>query len=113
MLYISLQGQSALAALRRRSTVRCATVFDVASRPDLFGSNRYPWQIHSSSDDRVHSATLKDGSSCRTSGASSTTRTTASSSSFPQKGINYDECQIDKSGRWLVIKEKTGAGPAL
>ena len=27
---------------------------------------------------------------------------------FPQKGINYDECQIDKSGRWLVIKEKTG-----
>ena len=28
---------------------------------------------------------------------------------YPQKGLDYDECQIDKSGRWLVIKEKTGA----
>src|SRR2546428_533707 len=36
------------------------TVFDVASRPDLFGPNRYIWQFHSSNDDRVHSATLRD-----------------------------------------------------
>ena len=30
---------------------------------------------------------------------------------YPQKGLRYDECQIDKSGRWLVIKEKTGLDP--
>src|SRR5262249_17450153 len=31
---------------------------------------------------------------------------------YPQKGFRYDECQIDKSGRWLVIKEKLGVDPA-
>ena len=31
---------------------------------------------------------------------------------FPQKGFRYDECQIDKSGRWLVIKEKIGTDAA-
>ena len=32
-------------------------VFDVTTR---FGANRYIWQVHSSGDDRVHSATLRD-----------------------------------------------------
>ena len=37
------------------------TVLDVSSNPALFGSNRYIWQMHSSNDDNVHSATLRDG----------------------------------------------------
>src|SRR5947209_19577022 len=37
-----------------------STVFDLATRPDLFGTNRYIWQFHSSADDRVHSATVAD-----------------------------------------------------
>ena len=86
-----------------------STVFDVASRPDLFGSNRYIWQIHSSSDDRVHSATLKDASSYADLGCLAYREDSKQFFYYPQKGIHYDECQIDKSGRWLVIKEKTGA----
>src|SRR5262245_4248714 len=84
------------------------TVFDVSSRADLFGSNRYIWQIHSSNDDRVHSATLKDASSYADLGCLAYREDTKQFFYYPQKGIRYDECQIDKSGRWLVIKEKTG-----
>ena len=60
MLYVNLPAAS---TLQRYDVVSHAltTVFDVASRPDLFGTNRYIWQFHSSDDDRVHSATLKDG----------------------------------------------------
>jgi hypothetical protein len=87
------------------------TVFDVASRPDLFGTNRYIWQFHSSNDDRVHSATLKDGSSYADLGCLAYREDTNQFFYYPQKGLNYDECQIDKSGRWLVIKEKLGIDP--
>src|SRR5262245_6508187 len=88
-----------------------STVFDIASRTDLYGSNRYIWQIHSSSDDRVHSATVKDASSYAELGCMAYREDTRQFFFYPQKGLNYDECQIDKSGRWLVIKEKTGADP--
>ena len=82
------------------------TVFDVASRPDLFGTNRYIWQFHSSDDDCVHSATLKDGSTYADLGCRCIREDTKQFGNFPQKGLRYDECQIDKSGRWLVIKEE-------
>lgn len=83
-----------------------STVFDVASRPDVFGSNRYIWQIHSSNDDRVHSATLRDASSYGDLGCLAYREDTQQYYYYPQKGIDYDECQIDKSGRYLLIKEK-------
>ena len=60
MLYVNLPATS---TLQRYDVVSHAltTVFDVASRPDpLLATNRYIWQFHSSDDDRVHSATLKD-----------------------------------------------------
>ena len=41
-----------------------------------------------------------------------TAKTRISSCTYPQKGLRYDECQIDKSGRWLVIKEKLGTDPS-
>jgi hypothetical protein len=87
------------------------TVFDVTSRPDIFGSNRYIWQFHSSNDDRVHSATLKDASNYADLGCFAYREDTNQFFYYPQKGLQYDECQIDKSGRWLVIKEKTGLDP--
>src|SRR5262249_41843831 len=59
MLYVNLSVTSSL--LRYDViTHTFTTVFDVATRPDLFGPNRYIWQFHSSNDDRVHSATLRD-----------------------------------------------------
>src|SRR5262249_15023412 len=88
------------------------TVFDVASRPDIFGSNRYIWQFHSSADDMVHSATLKDGATYADLGCFAYRERTGQVFYYPQKGFRYDECQIDKSGRWLVIKEKLGVDPA-
>ncbi|HEY1266910.1 MAG TPA: Ig-like domain-containing protein [Candidatus Binatia bacterium] len=86
-------------------------VFDVASRPDIFGSNRYVTQFHSSADDNVHSATLRDKSNDADLGCFAYRQSTNTFFYFPQKGLNYDECQIDKSGRWLLIKEKTGIDP--
>ena len=111
MLYVNVPAAS---TLQRYDVVSHAltTVFDVASRPDLFGTNRYIWQFHSSDDDRVHSATLKDGSTYADLGCLVYREDTKQFSYLPQKGLRYDECQIDKSGRWLVIKEKIGTDPA-
>ena len=77
------------------------TVFDVAPS---FGSDKYIWQMHSSGDDRVHSATLRTNSDYSTLGCVVYNEAGGQLSFFPSKG-DYDECQIDDSGRWLVIKE--------
>jgi hypothetical protein len=77
------------------------TVFDVTS---LLGGGKYLWQMHSSNDDRVHSATVKDSSTYQDLGCLVYREDTRQHFFFPPKG-DYDECQIDKSGRWLVIKE--------
>ena len=64
--------------------------------------DRHIWQMHSSADDRVHSATVKDAQD-RDLGC--VVYRNGQQSFFPAQGA-YDECQIDASGRWLVIKEK-------
>lgn len=76
------------------------TVFDVTSQYP----GRYIWQMHSSNDDRVHSATLRDGGSYQMLGCVAYREDTRRFYYFPKQG-DFDECQIDKSGRWLVIKE--------
>lgn len=76
-------------------------IFDVSSQ---FGSNRYIWQMHSSNDDNVHSATLRDTSTFAMLGCLAYKVSTAQYYFYPSSG-DFDECQIDKSGRWLVIKE--------
>ena len=76
------------------------TVFDVSAK---YG-NRYIWQMHSSNDDRVHSATLRDSSSYEMLGCVAYREDRQQWFFFPKRG-DFDECQIDKSGRWLVIKE--------
>ena len=76
------------------------TVFDVR---DHLGADKRLWQVHSSNDDRVHSATVKDGSYAAI-GCVAYNETTRKASFFQARG-DYDECQIDKSGRWLLIKE--------
>ena len=77
------------------------TVFDVAAQ---FGPDRYIWQIHSSSDDRVHSATLRSSVTYEMLGCIVYREDTHTFRSFPKIG-DFDECQVDKSGRWLLIKE--------
>jgi hypothetical protein len=77
------------------------TVFD-ASIP--YGTDRYIWQMHSSDDDRVHSATLRRTSTDEDLGCMVYNEGTHAFSFFAKQGA-YDECHVDKSGRWLVILE--------
>lgn len=74
-------------------------VFDAASQ---YGSNRYIWQVHSSDDDRVHSATLRDSGSSEMLGCLVYDEPTARFRYWPKIGA-LDECHLDKGGRWLMI----------
>jgi len=78
-------------------------IFDVKSE---FGTNRYIWQTSSSSDDDVHSATLRATDTSAMLGCMVYRESTMEFSYFPATG-DFDECQVDKSGRWLLIKENT------
>src|SRR3989441_2919968 len=82
------------------------TVFDVSTQPAPIGPNPILWKLHSSNDDRVHSATLKDSATLADLGCVTYHEDTRQFFYVPQHGFLYDECQIDKSGRWLLIKEK-------
>ncbi len=77
------------------------TVFDIKSE---LGSGYTLWQVHSSDDDRVHSATVRNSSSYAMLGCMVYQEDISKFSYFPKKG-DYDECQVDRSGKWLVIKE--------
>jgi hypothetical protein len=77
------------------------TVFDVTTH---FGANHYIWNVHSSHDDRVHSFTLRDSNTYAMLGCAAFHQDTGQYQYFPRTG-EFDECQVDKSGRYLVIKE--------
>jgi hypothetical protein len=77
------------------------TIFDVTT---AFGANRYIWQLHSSADDRVHSGTLRNTATEGRLGCVAYREDQQQWYFVPRVGA-FDECQIDKSGRWLVIKE--------
>jgi hypothetical protein len=97
---------------------RFDNVFDITPR---FGDDKIITQTHSSADDRIHSATLR----CKKTGCSDGTHASVTAdedmgclvynepkrqfSYFPRKG-EFDECQIDPSGRWLLILEKVHVG---
>jgi Bacterial Ig domain/Purple acid Phosphatase, N-terminal domain len=76
-------------------------IFDVGWRTDIFGSNRNITQYHSSDDDKVHSFTVQD-SSFSPLGCGVYNENTGSFQYFPKVG-NYNECNLDASGRWLLI----------
>ncbi|MGE5624362.1 MAG: Ig-like domain-containing protein [Bacillota bacterium] len=77
------------------------TVFDVSSQYP----NTVLHQANSSDNDDVHSATLEDSSSYNALGCVVYRASTSQYFFFPVQG-NFDECQIDKSGRYIEIKEK-------
>jgi hypothetical protein len=65
-------------------------------------------QANSSNDDDVHSATLEDAGSYQTLGCVAYKVSTQQFFYYPAQG-KFDECQVDKSGRYLLIKEKLPA----
>ena len=75
-------------------------VFDVE---DLMGNGLYIWQAHSSADDRVHSVTVRDLNNYEMLGCMVYWENSGNYSYYPRQG-EFDECQIDKSGDWLLIK---------
>lgn len=78
------------------------TVFDATTQ---FGSGNSIWQLHSSHDDRVHSGTLRN-SSAQPLGCFAYIEDQRIFKWYPRVGAgNYDECQIDASGRYLQVKE--------
>jgi hypothetical protein len=77
-------------------------VYNVES---LLGAGRVIWQMHSSNDDHVHSATVKDSGSYRELGCVAFDDRRPNLPTFVAVKGDYDECQIDKSGRYLVVKE--------
>ena len=77
------------------------TVFDISSQ----FPGKYLWQVHSSNDDRVHSFTVRDKGSYAMEGCAIYREDQRKLVYFARKGNDFDECQIDKSGKWLLIKE--------
>jgi hypothetical protein len=78
------------------------TVFDASSQ--LPG--KYIWQVHSSNDDRIHSFTVRDKGSYAMEGCAIYREDQRKFVYYARKGNDFDECQIDKSGTWLLIKEQ-------
>lgn len=77
-------------------------VFDVAGK---FGSDREVWQMSSSYYDDVHAVTLRVKGSKNYLGCLVYIESTGQFLYYPKNG-NFDECQIDKSGRFLMIFEQ-------
>jgi len=77
------------------------TVFDAAEE---FGSGYDIWHTHSSNDDGVHSATLRNSSTGAELGCLVYYETESRFQYFERKG-SFDECHIDRSGDYLLIKE--------
>ncbi len=77
------------------------TVFDITAQ---FGANRTVFQTHSSNDDKVHSATLQATDSKEYLGCFVYSEITRQYRYYAKQGT-FDECHIDKSGRYLMILE--------
>lgn len=86
-------------------TKQMETLFDVTSR---LGAGRVLHQMSSSNDDRVFAATVRNSSTYEMLGCMAYEVDTAKFHWFPKKG-DFDECQLDRSGQWLVIKENVDA----
>jgi hypothetical protein len=78
-------------------------VYDVT---DEVGAGHYIWQMSSSKDDEVHAATVRRDSDYAMLGCVVYFEEDDRFEYFSDLGNGMDECQIDKSGRWLLMKEQ-------
>lgn len=83
-------------------TKQSEIIYDLTSE---YGPDRQVWQMSSSNDDQVHAATLKVASSGENLGCVVFAESAKVFRYFPKVG-DYDECQIDKSGRYVLIMEQ-------
>jgi hypothetical protein len=99
MLYAHDRSRLTRVDVLSRST---RVVFDIQGAAAVFGAGRTIWQVHSSNDDAVHSFTVMGEQAL---GCGVYFEQTGQFRFFPTLGIEYDECQVDRSGTWLLIKE--------
>ena len=104
MLYVKFW--SGLARINVK-TLKIDTVFDIKKKPiqGLTTSDKYIWQPHTSDNDLMHSFTLRQDVNYNVIGSAVYDELKDTVYYFPQTPCYLDECQIDKSGKWLVIKE--------
>ncbi|MDP1930780.1 MAG: hypothetical protein Q8L60_04925 [Gammaproteobacteria bacterium] len=76
------------------------TVADITQK---LGAGHMVRQIHSSDNDRVHSGTVRDAAGYRNLGCMAYEEDIGRYHFFPIT-VEFDECQVDRSGEWLVIK---------
>ena len=107
-LYVFAAGTGATLYRYDVVTKQTETVFDA----DTQYPNRYIWQPHSSNDDRVHSATLRDKRTYQMLGCMVYREDTKQFSFYASQG-GFDECHIDKSGRWLTILDNVDGAYGL
>jgi hypothetical protein len=88
---------------------RFETVFDSASQ---FGDGYDIWQMHSSNDDLVHSATLRNSRTKEYLGCFVYRETSRQFTFYPKQGV-FDECHLDKSGNFLAIFEQIDNNPMM
>lgn len=81
-------------------TEQMRTVVDIS---DQFGGGVLLTQMHTSDNDRVHSATVKDARTFRVMGCMAYEEDTRKYHFYPITQ-EFDECQVDRSGEWLVVK---------
>jgi hypothetical protein len=67
------------------------------------------WQWHTADDERRHSATIKNSSSYAVEGVGVFVEGEAQPWTIWYPTGQLDECQIDKSGQWLLVKEQIDA----
>jgi hypothetical protein len=81
-------------------TEEMQTVVDLAQH---LGAGYLPTQMQSSDNDRVHSATVRHSSNFEALGCMAYEEATQRYHYFPVER-DFDECQVDRSGEWLLIK---------
>jgi hypothetical protein len=86
------------------ATQQFETVYDITAQ---FGTNRNVWQMHSSNDDQVHSATLQVTDTGEFLGCLVYLEASRQFRYYPRIGL-FDECNLDKSGRWTISIENIG-----
>jgi hypothetical protein len=111
-LYAFLVGGTQLRrydVLAKRFDARPALDLQACPRPSVCPANAaFITQPHSSDNDAVHSATVQDAAFTR---LGCVVRTKSRYWYFARSaGSTFDECHLDKSGRWLLLLETQSTG---
>ncbi len=112
-LYVYAVGSTQLRrydVVKRRFAAAPAMDLSLCARPAVCpAAAAFITQPHSSDDDRVHSATVQNADWQRIGCVAYRSNTRRFRYVPVTPGYTFDECHVDKSGRWLVVLEMSPA----